>query len=84
MTYVSDLPNATDTSWVDGITNKSDETIIYITIAGNWHSELLEALDCLYLDNKRKFELIQLKKQPRFIGACIAMKHERISREETK
>jgi hypothetical protein len=97
MSYISDLPHSVDTSWVDNIYRKSDDTIIYITIAGPWQVELEEALDCLYLDNKRSFELIQLKKEQRYIGACIAMKpqdvranHEslcvahEIKREETK
>ena len=83
MGYISDLPHATDTSWVDGLINKSGNTTLYITIAGDWHAELVECLDCLYLDNKRQFELIQLKKEPRFIAACISMMPI-VKREETK
>lgn len=79
MPSIPGLPKAIDTSWVDGITRKSDDTILYITICGDWHSELLECLDCLYLDDKREFELIQLKKENRYIGICVAMKQKNVS-----
>ena len=76
MTYISELEMGRDRTWIDGITNKSNETILYITICGHWNSELLEALDCIYLDHKREFELITLKKEMKYIGACIVMKPE--------
>lgn len=84
MPSIHNLPMAIDTTWVDGIINKSDDTIIYITICGDWHTELLECLDCLFLDNKREFELIQLKKENRYIGICVAMKPNKVFREQTK
>lgn len=76
MTYLRELKQSVDKTWVDGIFNKSNETILYITIAGPWQAELLECLDCIYLDNKREFELIQLKNGVRFVGACVAMKNK--------
>lgn len=74
MPTIQGLLIAKDTTWVDGIITKSEDTILYITICGNWQGEVLDALDCLWLDNKREFELIQLKKENRYIGVCVAMK----------
>ena len=77
MVYVKELPRAVDKTFVDGIVNKSDETMIYITIAGGWQVELEEALDCLYVDHRREFELIDVKRNRGLIGALIAMKHKK-------
>lgn len=78
MVYLHELPYARDMTWVDGLTRKSDETIIYVTICGPWQADLLEAMDCLYLDNKREFELIQMKTENRYLGACIVMKPKKV------
>ena len=77
MVYVKELPRAVDKTFVDGIVNKSDETMIYITIAGGWQVELEEALDCLYVDHRREFELIDVKRNRGLIGALIVMKHKK-------
>lgn len=77
MESIADLPQSVDKSWVDGITNQSKETIVYITICGPWHCELVEALDCIYFDNKRKFELVTIKKDNKYVGACVAMKDKK-------
>lgn len=76
MGYINDLPNAVDKSFVDGIINKSDETMIYINVCGPFNSELEEALNAIYFDNTREFELIQIKRLDKFMGALIAMKHK--------
>lgn len=84
MVYLDELPYAKDMTWVDGFTRKSDDTIIYITICGGWHAELLEAMDCLYLDNKREFELIQMKTENKYLGACVMMKPKKYSVSDSK
>ena len=48
MGYINDLPNAIDKSFVDGLINKSDETMIYINICGPFKSELEEAFNSIY------------------------------------
>lgn len=80
--YISELPPRIDMSFVDGFLNKSDETIIQITIAGPYNYELEEALDCIYMDHKRTFELVQIKRSREFIGAMIIMKSK--NRNEIK
>lgn len=84
MVYLNSMPFARDTTWVDGLTNKSDNTIVYITICGPYLAELYEALDCIYVDDKRDFELLHMKSENKYLGACIAMKPKIIPTNNNK
>lgn len=80
--YITDLPRAVDKSFID-FPHKTDETMIYINIVGIYNYELEEALDCMYMDSRRDFELISIKRDRQYIGACLVMKPKEVRKEET-
>lgn len=83
MPYLSDMPRPVDRSFmVDGMIHRTDETMIYINIVGPHNYELEEALECIYVDDRREFELVSVKRERNYVGACVCML-ELVKKEDT-
>lgn len=79
MSYITELEKALPSNFSDTITKRPNEdTVICINIAGDNIQDLEDALDCIYFDDRRKFKLVEVKKQPFFISALVLMENKEI------
>jgi hypothetical protein len=75
MSYLTELERRQITNFSETITPyPPEQTTIYIHIGGQNFKELEEALDCIYFDNKRSFNIVDIKKQPHLVSALVVMK----------
>ena len=74
MPHITELEKSRMDKFVDALCRNTDETLIYISIGGNNPSELEEALNAMYMDNTRVFELVEIKRSRTIIGVLVCMK----------
>ena len=74
MPHLTELERSKMERFVDALCRSTDETLIYINIGGNNPLELEEALNALYVDNTRQFELVEVKRARNLIGVLVCMK----------
>lgn len=75
MSYLSQLEKKKLTNFSETLSPyPSEETMIYINIGGQNPVDLQEALDSIYFDDQREFNLVEVKKQPYIISALVVMK----------
>ena len=75
MPHISELEMSRFDKFVDSMTRADPtETLIYINIGGAYDSELEQALNAIYFDNTRKFELVEIKRSKGLIGVLVGMK----------
>lgn len=75
--YVFELQKTKDTSFIDSISSFKNDTVIYISMSGNNQVNLEKCLDCIYFDDREKFELLHLKREDGNIIAIVLMKNEK-------
>ena len=74
MSYCSDLERRKLTNFSHTVSPyPSDETLIYINIAGQNNEEIQSAFDCIYFDDKRKFNIVDIKTQNFIMSALVVM-----------
>lgn len=53
-----------------------EEVLIYINVGGQNVEELEQAFDCIWFDDRRQFNVVDIKKQPHLLSALVVMKPE--------
>ena len=74
MTYLKNLNKSVMNNLSECLSHiPSNDTLIYIHIGGARDDELETALDCIFLDDRRIFRLVDIKKQPHLISALVVL-----------
>lgn len=74
MVYVNELAQKHINNFTNTITPyPPDETLIYINIAGQNNNEIINAFECIYFDDQRNFNIVDIKKQDYLLTALIVM-----------